>query len=274
MLPKMQYKSQSSPKRGWGILNAMVTPLIAGNWKMHKSPSEALVWLEVFLEELVRTNHRHAEILLNVPATHIASLAGYLGKSPVALGAQDLSEHDEGAFTGEISGSMLRNAGATFVLVGHSERREHHHENDELVSRKLQAALRHDLVPILCVGETESQRDEGNAIQVVLKQLRTALKGIEFSHQNDFAIAYEPVWAIGTGRTATASDAQEMLAAIRMDLKGLFPDLFDKIRLLYGGSMKPENSHELLGLADINGGLIGGSSLDQGSLLAIIRAAR
>ena len=241
---------------------------------MHKSPSEATSWLKVFITKLARVDHHHTKILLNVPATHIAVMATHVDNSPIALGAQDLSEHDEGAFTGEISGSMLKDAGATFVLVGHSERRVYHHENDELVNRKLQAAQRHDLVPILCVGETEIQRDKGRALPVVLEQLRTALMGIEFSNVDDFAIAYEPVWAIGTGRTATASDAQEMLAAIRMDLKALFPDLGDKIRLLYGGSMKPENTHELMSLSDINGGLIGGSSLDHASLLMIIEAAK
>ena len=252
----------------------MITPLIAGNWKMQKSPSEALAWLEGFIGDLTKINYSHADILLNVPATHIASLAKCLGESPVTLGGQDLSEHDEGAFTGEISGSMLRDSGATFVLVGHSERRQYHHENNALVNRKIQAARRHDLVPILCVGETKSQRDEGHAIQVVLKQLRTALNGVELRHHDDCAIAYEPVWAIGTGQTATATDAQEMLSVIRNDLKGLFPELADKIRLLYGGSMNPENSHELLDMDDINGGLIGGSSLERESLLAIIRSAR
>ena len=252
----------------------MITPLIAGNWKMQKSPSEGLDWLEGFIKGLMKIDFSHADILLNVPATHISSLANRLGQSPVTLGGQDLSEHDDGAFTGDISGSMLRDAGATFVLVGHSERRQYHHETDELVNRKIQAARRHDLVPILCVGETKSQRDEGMATQVVLNQLRTGLDGVELHHYNDCAIAYEPVWAIGTGRTATATDAQEMLSIIRKDLKELFPSLADKIRLLYGGSMNPENSRQLLSMNDINGGLIGGASLDQESLLAIVRSAK
>lgn len=252
----------------------MITPLIAANWKLHKLPSEGVAWLETLLRELPSKAHEHVQILLNVPATHLAPMARLARGTPVALGGQDLSAHDEGAYTGEVSGAMLSDTGASFVIVGHSERRTLHGESDELVNRKLKAARRNDLVPILCVGESEAERDAGEeALAVVLEQLRTGLRGLCVPESSALVIAYEPVWAIGTGRTATADDAQSMAATIRSELRTLYPAVADGIRLLYGGSMKPANAAKLLSCADVNGGLIGGASLELNSLLAIAKAA-
>lgn len=247
--------------------------MIAGNWKMHMTPSEALTWLGAFLAALDEEPHDAVDILLNVPATHVAGLAARARGGRVALGGQDLSAHDEGAYTGEISGAMLSDAGASHVIVGHSERRALHHEDDVLVASKLRAARRHGLVPILCVGEREEDRDAGRQDDVVLGQLRTALEGLDLPSADALLVAYEPVWAIGTGRTATAADAQEMCAGIRDVLRSDRPEFADGVRILYGGSMKPGNAAELLAADDVDGGLIGGASLKVDDLLAIVRAA-
>ncbi|MDZ7801524.1 MAG: triose-phosphate isomerase [Trueperaceae bacterium] len=252
----------------------MRIPLIAGNWKMYKTPGEALDWLGTFLSHLEPDVTDRTDLLLCVPATHIASLAARAKGGPVAIGGQDLSPFDEGAYTGDLSGAMLRDAGANFVIVGHSERRAYHGETDEVVRDKLAAARRHDLIPILCVGEAEAERDAGRAETVVLDQLRTALDGVTLTGATELVVAYEPVWAIGTGRTATAEDAQSMSAAIRAELGRLLPGFEDGIRILYGGSMKPSNAAELLRQPDVDGGLIGSASLKVDDLHAIAEAAR
>lgn len=255
-----------------GILRSMRIPLIAGNWKMHKTPSEALTWLGDFLPKLAGRKPA-ADVLLGVPATHLAAMAARAGGSTLALAGQDLSAFGEGAHTGEISGSMLRDAGATHVIVGHSERRADHGETDDVVHAKVAAAQRHGLVPILCIGETETQRDAGDAEAVVLQQLEAGLGDLAFDNANDLVIAYEPVWAIGTGRTASASDAGAMATVIRDALTRLRPSVAAGVRILYGGSMKPGNAAELLAQDDIDGGLIGGASLQVDDLLAILDAA-
>lgn len=249
-------------------------PLIAGNWKMHKTPSEGLAWLESFLEALDGVEHDHAEILLCVPFTHIHTMAQMADGSPVRIGSQDVSAHDQGAYTGEISPQMLLDAGARYAVVGHSERRQYHHEDDALVNAKAQSALTASLRPIVCVGESENERAAGRAEEVVLAQLRGALDGIELRAADDLVVAYEPVWAIGTGQTATADDAQAMGSTIRRALVAMHPDVGSRIRILYGGSMKPGNAAELLGKPDVDGGLIGGASLQVDDLLAIVQAAR
>ena len=241
---------------------------------MNKLPSEATAWLEELLAALGGSHGGSgAELLLNVPATHLAPMAAGLAGSKVELGGQDLSVHDEGAFTGEISGAMLRDAGARFVIVGHSERRAYHSEDDELVGAKVKAARRHGLIPILCVGETEAQRDAGEAENVVVRQLEGALSGVDLGDAAQLVVAYEPVWAIGTGRTATAADAQQMSRTVRGALERLYPELASGMRVLYGGSMKPSNAGELIAQEDIDGGLIGGASLAVDDLVAIYRAA-
>ena len=254
--------------------HSRIRPLIAGNWKMHKLPSEATAWLRALLERLDATPHDHCDLLLNVPFPHLAPMAELARGTAVTLGAQDVSAHAEGAYTGEVSAAMLRDAGARYVIVGHSERRAYHGEDDALVNAKLQQALQGGLVPILCVGEREEERLDGRARDVVLEQLEGDLSGIELTGPNALVIAYEPVWAIGTGRTATSDDAQEMGAAIREEVVDRYGQLGRDMRLLYGGSMKPGNAAELLGREDVNGGLIGGASLDIDQLLAIVEAGR
>ncbi len=239
---------------------------------MHKTPSEAATWIDAFATHLEDTAHDRVDVLLGVPATHFAAMRTAASRTQVALAGQDVSAHDEGAYTGEVSGAMLRDAGASHVIIGHSERRAYHHEDDALVGAKLQAAKRHDLTPILCIGEVEADRDAGRHETVVLDQLRAALGGFDLKTGSDLVIAYEPVWAIGTGRTATADDAQAMSKAIRDALANDHGALAEDVRILYGGSMKPGNAAELLAQADVDGGLIGGASLEVDALLAIIAA--
>lgn len=246
--------------------------LIAGNWKMNKRPSEVADWIGV-LKSGLDTPPETTEVLICAPFTHLAALQQVCANSPIQYGAQDVSQHEDGAYTGDVSAGMLRDLGCSYVIVGHSERRAYHHEDDELLNAKVAKALEHGLRPILCVGESEAQRDAGEAESVVLAQLRADLGGISFDDPAELVIAYEPIWAIGTGKTATADDAQAMSATIRQALKDLYPEQASEIRILYGGSMKPSNASELLGKPDINGGLIGGASLKTDDFLALIRAA-
>lgn len=241
---------------------------------MHKLPSEATVWLRELLSGLETTPHDHCDLLLNVPFTHLAPMADLARGTTVALGAQDVSAHEEGAYTGEVSAAMLRDAGARYVIVGHSERRAYHLEDDALVNAKLARALHKGLVPILCVGEKEDERLAGDAEAVVLRQLEADLDGLELDSPDAMVVAYEPIWAIGTGRTATADDAQAMGSTIRKALAECFGGEAVRMRVLYGGSMKPVNAAELLAREDVDGGLIGGASLDVATLLDIVRGAR
>ncbi|HET8984993.1 MAG TPA: triose-phosphate isomerase [Trueperaceae bacterium] len=272
--------------------------LIAGNWKMHKLPSEASAWLRDLLDALAAgatadaasvapvgatlgaaagapagATSGRAEVALLVPFTHLPGMAKAAFGTGVGIGAQDLSSHASGAYTGEVSGAMLKDAGATYVIVGHSERRAYHHEDDALVNAKLAAARGAGLVPILCVGESRAERDAGAANSVVRGQLSGAFAGFELDDAAELVVAYEPVWAIGTGLTATAADAQEMSAFIRSALRERFGAVGAGVRVLYGGSMKPTNAAELLAKPDIDGGLIGGASLDVADLRAIAAAA-
>lgn len=265
-------RTTSAGETPCGMVIPMRTPLIAGNWKMHKTPSEAASWIDGFARHLADTPHDRVDTLLGVPATHLAGMRTAAREAGIALAGQDVSAHDEGAYTGEISGAMLRDAGASHVIIGHSERRAYHHEDDALVAAKLQAAQRHALTPILCIGEVEADRDAGRHEDVVLSQLRAALDGHDLTEADDLVIAYEPVWAIGTGRTATAVDAQAMSSAIRSALEADHGPIARDVRILYGGSMKPGNAEELLDQPDVDGGLIGGASLDPEALLAIIAA--
>jgi triosephosphate isomerase (TIM) len=248
-----------------------LTPLIAGNWKMNKLPGEAESWATNFKDALVHLNVE-ADILICAPFTHLASLRTVFTDSPVAVGSQDVSQHSEGAYTGEVSAEMLKDIGVTYAIIGHSERREYHQENDALVNAKVKKTLETGLRPILCVGESLSQREAEQAESVVLAQLEADLDGVTFSNASDLVIAYEPIWAIGTGKTATSDDAQGMSATIRSALKKLYPTHAEGIRILYGGSMKPSNAKELLGKPDINGGLIGGASLKIEDLVEIVKA--
>lgn len=247
-------------------------PLIAGNWKMHRLPSEAVAWTRELLARLEHAPVKGAELALLVPYTHLPAMTSLAFGRPVALGAQDVSAHDEGAYTGEVSAAMLADLGARYVIVGHSERRTYHNEDDALVNAKAARALAHGLVPIVCVGEKQEERDSGRADDVVLRQLRLSLENLQVADAGALVVAYEPVWAIGTGRTATAADAAAMGSAIRRELEHLYPTVGAQIRILYGGSMKPGNAAELLAQENVDGGLIGGASLDLNDYLAIAAA--
>ncbi|MGL4611115.1 MAG: triose-phosphate isomerase [Trueperaceae bacterium] len=246
-------------------------PLIAGNWKMNKLPSEAEGWGNTFKDALTHLNV-NAEVLICAPFTHLAGLRTVFTDSPVAVGSQDVSQHSEGAYTGEVSAAMLKDIGVSYAIIGHSERRDYHRESDALINAKVKKTLETGLRPILCIGETLTQRESGKAESVVLGQLNAGLNGVTFKNADDLVIAYEPVWAIGTGKTATAEDAQAMSSTIRTALKKLYPNHADGIRILYGGSMKPSNAKELLDKPDINGGLIGGASLKVEDLVDIVKA--
>lgn len=238
---------------------------------MNKLPSDAEIWANNLKDALTHINV-DAETLICAPYTHLAGLRTVFTDSPVAVGSQDVSQHSEGAYTGEVSAAMLKDIGVTYVVIGHSERREYHKESDALVNAKVKTTLSAGLRPILCVGEGLAQREAGQAESVVLAQLKAGLDNVTFSNPAELVIAYEPIWAIGTGKTATSDDAQAMSATIRKALKNLYPKHADEIRILYGGSMKPSNAKELLEKPDINGGLIGGASLKIEDLVDIVKA--
>jgi triosephosphate isomerase len=238
---------------------------------MHRVPSESVAWLRHLLERVdtLPDPGSRSELLLCVPFTSLPGMAEAAFGWPVSLGAQDVSPHEEGAYTGEVSAAMLADLGVRYVIVGHSERRQYHREDDATVAAKARQALAHGLTPIICVGENRAERDAGRATEVVLGQLAGSLAGVTPATADQVVIAYEPVWAIGTGLTATAEDAQAMSASIREALLKHLPTLGASLRILYGGSMKPSNAAELLAKPDINGGLIGGASLQVDDLLAI-----
>ncbi|MFO7167977.1 MAG: triose-phosphate isomerase [Chloroflexota bacterium] len=243
-------------------------PLIAGNWKMYKTVSEATELVQGLLRELGSPSDR--EVLICPPFTALHAVAPLLEGTALRLGAQNLFYEPQGAFTGEISPLMLKDLGCSYVIVGHSERRQIFGESDELIGKKLRAALSHGLRPILCVGETKPQRDAGDAERVTLGQVRACLSGVGADQIRDVVIAYEPVWAIGTGDTATAADAQAMHAAIRGALAELYgAEAAAEVRIQYGGSVKPDNVDELMAQPDIDGALVGGASLKADSFLRI-----
>ncbi len=247
------------------------TPLITGNWKMHKT----LAATRTLLAELRKSVDDLAgvEVTVAPPFTALAAAAESLTGSRIGFGGQNMHHAEEGAYTGEISPTMLTDLGASFVILGHSERRALFGETDQCVSRKLRAALAHDLTPYVCCGETQQQRESGETELVVSSQLRTALEGLPTQQATQLVIAYEPVWAIGTGLTATPEQAQVVHAAIRGLLHELFgTDVSEAVRILYGGSVKAGNVAELLSQPDIDGALVGGASLDAASFAGIAQA--
>ena len=248
----------------------MRIPLIAGNWKMYKTIGEAVELVEALLRDVGSTSDR--EVLVCPPYTALHALSPLLQDSPIALGAQDVFYEAQGAFTGAISPAMLRDVGCRYAIVGHSERRQIFGEVDAVINRKLHAALKHGLRPILCVGETKPQRDAGEAEAIVVGQVRAGLAAVAADSMPEIVIAYEPVWAIGTGDTATPADAQSMHATIRRTLVDLYDQaVADQIRIQYGGSVKPDNVDELMGQPDIDGALVGGASLKVDSFLRIVQ---
>ncbi|HEV2915975.1 MAG TPA: triose-phosphate isomerase [Pyrinomonadaceae bacterium] len=252
----------------------MRKPVIAGNWKMYKTVSEA-VETALALRPLV-ANANHCEIVIAPVYTALKTVADRLEGSNIRIAAQNCStEVEYGAHTGEVAADMLRDVGCTYVIVGHSERRQYYFETDTMVSRKAQAALAADLTVIMCVGETLSQRDQGNAERVVSGQLGGGLSGLTASDLARIIIAYEPVWAIGTGRTATPEQAQEMHAFIRRVFAEKYSgDVAGAVRIVYGGSVKPDNIGGLMKQADIDGALVGGASLKAETFAQIVNYDR
>ncbi|MFQ5858436.1 MAG: triose-phosphate isomerase [Anaerolineae bacterium] len=250
----------------------MRIPLMAGNWKMYKGPGQAIVFFNELSEAVADVEDR--EVLICPPFVDLYALGRMLRKSEtrIKLGAQNLYPAEEGAYTGEISPPMLRECNCDYVIVGHSERRQYFDEDDTFINQKVKAARQFALIPILCVGETEAQRDAGQAEDVVATQVREGLAGVEVEEAGELVIAYEPVWAIGTGRTATPEDAQAMHAHIRIILMGRYGEkLAGGIRILYGGSVKPANVDDLMAQPDIDGALVGGASLEVESFARIVK---
>ncbi len=251
----------------------MRKPIIAANWKMNMTLSEAASFWEVFNLEVGETPH--AEIVIAPPFTALSKLESLIsGGQKIKLGAQNLYFETSGAFTGEISAPMLRELFVRYVIIGHSERRQLFGETDAIINKKLATALKNELRAILCVGETLEEREAGKENAVLETQLKGALKGLPVEDLEDLVIAYEPVWAIGTGRNATPEQAQAAHATIRKVLSTLTsPDLAQKVRIQYGGSVKPANAAELLSQPDIDGALVGGASLDPRGFAEIVKAA-
>jgi triosephosphate isomerase len=246
--------------------------LIAGNWKMNKTSADALALVADIVTAVGRQTD--VEVVVCPPFTSLEKVAAELEGSTVKLGAQNMHPEANGAFTGEISAPMLRAIFATHVILGHSERRAYCGETDAFVNKKVLAALKNQLRPILCVGETLAERESGATLKVVQTQTEAALEGVSKELAPSIVIAYEPVWAIGTGKVATTEQAQEVHAFIRGLLVKLFGDaVAQKVRILYGGSMKPANAPELLAQKDIDGGLIGGASLEARSFVELVTAA-
>jgi len=244
--------------------------LVAGNWKMYGSRTLVRELLGGLRQELAASP---VEIAVCPPFPFLGLAAELLAETRIELGAQDLHTSAEGAYTGEVSGAMLRGEGCRFVIVGHSERRQYCGEDDALVAEKAAAALREGLQPIVCLGESAAEREAGTTAAVVRRQLAAVLTRVGAEAMAGCVIAYEPVWAIGTGLTATPEQAQEVHAALRAQLDEAAPQLGQAVRILYGGSVKGGNAHELFAMPDIDGGLIGGASLKAGEFAAICRAA-
>jgi triosephosphate isomerase len=252
-------------------MNPSRRPLIVGNWKMFNGGRSGVELAEAcvaFARDLPGV-----DVVVAPPYTALAAVADCLDGSPVALAAQNLYPKDHGAYTGEISGPMLEECGCTWVIVGHSERRHHFAETDAIIAEKASAALAHDLLPIVCVGETLAQREAGETLRVIKHKVDAFLDVIARTSKA-VAIAYEPVWAIGTGKNAGPAEAEEVHAAIRTWLEKKDADLAKRTRILYGGSVKGDNAASLLGCPNVDGALVGGASLDAASFGAIARAAK
>jgi len=250
-------------------------PMMAGNWKMNLNHFEAMHLVQDLAFRLDDRDFDAVDVVVLPPFTDIRSVQTLIDADHLALtyGAQDLSAHDSGAFTGEVSGAMLAKLGCQYVIVGHSERRQHHEEPDELVAAKAQAALRHSLSPIVCVGEPLEVRQEGTHVAYVLEQLSGSLAGLaDLASSTEVVVAYEPVWAIGTGEVATPEDAQEVCRAIRKQLAGSHgADVAAALRILYGGSVKAGSAPGIMAQPDIDGALVGGASLQAEEFVGIVR---
>ena len=243
--------------------------VIAGNWKMNKFPNEAMNFIDSLAPQVKDTAN---EVILCVPYIDLFySLMSAQGTN-IKIGAQNMHFEETGAYTGEVSGSMLKALGVEYVIIGHSERRQYFAETDETVNKKIKAALKNELKPIMCVGETEKQREEGAAKETITNQVKNGLNGLNNEEIEKIIIAYEPIWAIGTGKTATANDANEAIKWIREEIKNIYGDVADNIIIQYGGSVKSSNAKELFETSDIDGGLVGGASLDPDEFAKIVNA--
>ena len=252
-------------------------PLVSGNWKMHHDHIEALHTVRDLGLRLKPEDIAQVDVTLHPPFTDLRTVQTLLeGESiPVALGAQHCNDHDRGAYTGEVSPQMLARLGVRYVLVGHSERRQHFAMSDDLVAATLRAVLRHEMTPVLCVGETEEERAAGLTEERLSSQLDAALRGLDPSQVAGMVVAYEPIWAIGTGRAATSVDAEDACLFVRETLRALAgPEAAQSVRVQYGGSVNPENAADLMAEPDVDGLLVGGASLDAATFLEIVRASR
>jgi triosephosphate isomerase (TIM) len=248
------------------------TPLIAGNWKMYKTESEAEDYIQALLPRVSAADG--VDVAICVPFTALRAMVDSARGSRVEVYAQNMHDAPEGAFTGEVSTAMLSEVGVQGVVLGHSERREHFGETDRALALKVPAALAAGFTPILCVGETEGERDKDDTDRKLRQQIRDDLAGVPSEQLADVVIAYEPIWAIGTGRVATPEQAQEAIAFIRALIGDRDSQAGEQLRILYGGSVKPDNAAELLGLADVDGALVGGASLQAESFAQIVAAVK
>lgn len=247
----------------------MRKPFIAGNWKMYKTASEARTLVQGLRSSLADT--KGVEVAICPPFTALAQVAEELKGTQIKLGAQDLFWEVEGAFTGEVSPVMLKDLGCEYVIIGHSERRQYFGETDEQVNKKVKAALAHELKPIICVGETLAQRDAGQTESLVQGQVEKALAGVEGKRVPEIVIAYEPIWAIGTGRSSNGTDANQVIGLIRKTIAGMFgTEIAAEVRIQYGGSVKPQNIKEFMAETEIDGALVGGASLQVDSFTSIV----
>ncbi len=253
----------------------MRRPLVAANWKMYKTPKQAISFIEAFAPLFSQATPRvSAEVVLFPPSIDLPATVQALAGTGIGAGAQNIHFAEEGAYTGDISASMVTAVGAGYTLIGHSERRQYAFETDEIVNKKLHTALKHGLVPIVCVGEHFAQRNDGQTESVLHEQVFEALKGISPEQAAPIVIAYEPIWAIGTGKTATPEMAADAHRFIRNEVAELLgKSVADALRILYGGSVKPENAEELCRQQEIDGALVGGASLDPNSFFSIVRAS-
>ena len=247
----------------------MRRPILAANWKMHKTVAESLAFAKAFAPLVAGAGD--VDAVIAPPFTALAAVGATLAGSGVALAAQNTHFEELGAFTGEIAPGMLRELGCAYAIVGHSERRTLFGESSELVARKAAALLRHGIRPIVCVGESLAEREAGRTLEVIARQLRESLAQVTAERAAEVVVAYEPIWAIGTGRTATPAMAQEVHAQVRAELRARFAGAGDAMRIQYGGSVKPDNVAELMAQPDIDGALVGGASLDPESFARIVR---
>jgi triosephosphate isomerase len=251
----------------------MRKPIIAGNWKLNKTPHEALILANELKREIVDVEG--VDIVLCPPFTALGDVADALTDTNIALGAQNIFWEDAGAFTGEISGPMLKDLGVSYVIIGHSERRQYFNETNETVNKRLRAALKNNLTPIVCVGENLAQRESNKTFDVIKDHCEGSLSGLSAEDMQKVVLAYEPVWAIGTGKTATPQQAQEVHVFIRQLLGKMFNvEIANSVRIQYGGSVTPDNVVTLMAQADIDGALVGGASLKAPSFAAIVKGAK